>query len=136
MHLRLYFSFRFRRALALALDWAHELRDELTLGYAKRLRDAGISVEQAEAHAEAARDFVMGELVTRNDLEVARRGLDTSILATRRDLEVAQRGLDTSILATRRDLEAAIERQTLRLTVRLGGIVAIGVAILATIIKL
>jgi hypothetical protein len=28
-----------------------------TLGYAKRLRDAGISVEQAEAHAEAARDL-------------------------------------------------------------------------------
>jgi hypothetical protein len=35
-----------------------------TLGYAKRLRDAGISLKQAEAHAEAARDFVMGELVT------------------------------------------------------------------------
>jgi hypothetical protein len=27
-----------------------------TLGYAKRLRDAGISQEQAEAHAEAARE--------------------------------------------------------------------------------
>ena len=96
-----------------------------TLGYAKRLRDAGISMEQAEAHAEAARDFVMGELVTRNDLEVALRELDTSILASRREL-------DASILATRKD----IEHQTLRLTVRLGGIVAIGVAILATIIKL
>lgn len=89
-----------------------------TLAYAKRLRDAGVSQQEAEAHAEAAREFVMGELVTRNDLESVRRELDTSILATRRDLE------------------SAIDRETLRLTVRLGGMVAIAVAILATIIKL
>ena len=89
-----------------------------TLGYAKRLRDAGISTELADAHAEAAREFIMVELVTRTDLEGARRELDTSIVATRRDLE------------------SAIERQTLRLTVRLGGMVAIAVAVLATIIKL
>ena len=89
-----------------------------TLGYAKRLRDAGISPELADAHAEAAREFIMVELVTRTDLEGARRELDTSIVATRRDLE------------------SAIERQTLRLTVRLGGMGAIAVAILATIINL
>jgi len=71
-----------------------------TLGYAKRLRNAGISTEQAEAHAEAAREFIMVELVTKSDLSLA------------------------------------LEHQTLRLTVRLGGMVAIAVAILATIIKL
>jgi hypothetical protein len=71
-----------------------------TLGYAKHLREAGISTEQAEAHAEAAREFIMAELVTKSDLALA------------------------------------LEHQTLKLTVRLGGIVAIGVAILATIIKL
>jgi hypothetical protein len=71
-----------------------------TLGYARRLRDAGIPTEQAEAHADAAREFVMVELVTKSDLA------------------------------------SALEHQTLRLTVRLGGIVAIGVAVLATIIKL
>jgi hypothetical protein len=73
---------------------------------------------EAEAHAEAAREFIMAELVTRNDLEVVRRELDSSILATRRDLT------------------AVIDHQTLKLTVRLGGMVAFAVAILATIIKL
>ncbi len=125
-----------------------------TLAYAKRLRDAGVPTDQAEAHAEAAQAFIMAELVTRTDLEGVRRELDTSILATRRDLEsakreletsilatrtdlqTARRELDTSILTTRRDLEGAIERLTLRLTVRLGGLIAIGVAILAMIIKL
>ncbi len=42
-----------------------------TLGYAKRLADAGIPRPQAEAHAEAARDFIMAELVTKTDLKAA-----------------------------------------------------------------
>ena len=65
-----------------------------TLGYAKRLRDGGVPNAQAEAHAEAAREFIMTELVTKQDLQTA------------------------------------IETQTLRLTVRLGGIVAAGVGVL------
>jgi hypothetical protein len=35
-----------------------------TLGYAKQLRDAGVPPDQAEAHAEAARQFIMAELAT------------------------------------------------------------------------
>jgi hypothetical protein len=66
-----------------------------TLGYSKRLRDAGVPSPQAEAHAEAAREFIMGEVVTKTDM---------------------QNAMDTL---------------TLRLTVRLGGIVAAGVGVLA-----
>jgi hypothetical protein len=69
-----------------------------TLGYAKRLRDGGVPNPQAEAHAEAAREFIMSELVTKQDLQTA------------------------------------IETQTLRLTVRLGGIVAAGVGVLVAAI--
>ena len=69
-----------------------------TLGYAKRLRDGGVPNPQAEAHAEAAREFIMTELVTKQDLQTA------------------------------------IETLTLRLTVRLGGIVAAGVGFLAVAI--
>ena len=78
-----------------------------TLGYAKRLRDAGVSQGQAEAHAEAAREFVMGELVTKADLQ-----------------------------ATRADLQAAMDTLSLRLTLRLGVMLAAGLATLAAIIKL
>ncbi len=82
-----------------------------TLGYAKRLRDAGISQGQAEAHAEAAREFVMGELVTKADLQ-----------------------------ATKADLQAAMDTLSLRLTLRLGVMLATGLAtsigLIAAIIKL
>lgn len=42
-----------------------------TLGYSKKLREAGIPQRQAEAHAEAAREFIMAEVVTKPDLQLA-----------------------------------------------------------------
>ena len=85
-----------------------------TLGYAQRLREAGIDQRLAEAHAAAARDFVMAELATKTDLALTRESLNQSIAM----------------------LEQKIETQTLRLTIRLGGIVTVGVAVLAAILKL
>jgi hypothetical protein len=70
------------------------------VGYMQRLRDAGVAQEQAEAHAQAVRDFVMLELVTRNDLE------------------------------------AAMDRLSLRLTVRMGVMFAAGLTILGAVLKL
>lgn len=78
-----------------------------SLGYAKRLRDSGVAQEQAEAHAEAARDFIMAELVTKSDLQLA--------------------------LAP---LEAKMENLSLQLTVRVGAMVVVAIGVLATILKL
>ncbi|KUL94309.1 hypothetical protein DK26_14935 [Bosea sp. WAO] len=61
-----------------------------TLGYAKALKAGGVKAADAEAMAEAARDFIMAEI------------------------------------ATREDLRQALEVQTLRLTIRLGLMVAGG----------
>jgi len=96
-----------------------------TLGYARHLRQAGVSQDQAEAHAEAARDFVMAELVTKTDLAAERSHLDQAIAAVnlRFDTQTAL-------------LDQKIESQTLRLTVRLGVLMAAGIAILGAIIKL
>jgi len=71
-----------------------------TLSFAQKLRSAGVPDKQAEAHAEAVRDFVMPELATKAD--VVR-------------------------------LEHLIERQTLRLTVRLGGLLVVGIGALAVL---
>jgi hypothetical protein len=78
-----------------------------SLGYARRLRDAGVPQEQAEAHAEAAREFVMAELATRYDLDVLRR-----------------------------ELENKLDTLSLRLTVRMGVMLAAGLSILAAIQRL
>ena len=73
-----------------------------SLGYAKRLRDGGVPQDQAEAHAEAARDFMIAELATKSDLLATEQRLQTSI----------------------NTLE---ETLTLRLTVRLGTMLVVGV---------
>lgn len=71
-----------------------------TLGFAKKLESAGIPRDHAEAHAEAAREFVMAELVTKTDLR------------------------------------EALEKQTLALTVRLGGMLIVAIGALAAITRL
>jgi hypothetical protein len=107
-----------------------------TLGYAKRLRDAGIPQAQAEAHAEAAREFVMAELVTRTDLETGLQAvttdLQTGLQAVRAELQAVRTESHNAVQL----LEAKIDTQTLRLTVRLGGLVAAGIVIVSAIVKL
>jgi hypothetical protein len=85
-----------------------------SLGYAKKLRDAGIAQDQAEAHAEAAREFIMTELATHSDLAVLRADLDV----------------------LRRELENKLDTLTLRLTVRMGIMLAAGLSILAAVLRL
>jgi uncharacterized protein involved in exopolysaccharide biosynthesis len=52
-----------------------------TLSYAKRLRESGIPSHEAEAHAEAVREFIMTELATKSDL-IAQIGSVRSETAT------------------------------------------------------
>ena len=47
-----------------------------TLAYSKRLREKGIPQEQAEAHAEAIREFVMADLATKADIHALEAKMD------------------------------------------------------------
>jgi len=78
-----------------------------TLSYARYLRERGVVQEQAEAHAEAARQFIMAALVTKTDLQTALTHVVTKL-----------------------------DNLGLRLTVRLGVLLAAGIAILGAVIKL
>jgi hypothetical protein len=82
-----------------------------SLSYARHRRDHGVSPAEAEAPAEAARMFVMNELVTKLDF---------------------QSGID----GLRRDLEAKMENLSLRLTVRMGVMLAAGLTLLGAVLKL
>jgi len=133
-----------------------------TLAYAKRLRDGGIPDRTAEVHAEAAREFIMTELVTKSDLEATRRELETSIETVRRELttsiENVRQELTTSIANTRSELKAMIvalsedmkamrrefaatidhrdARLLLRVGIMMGSMLTLGFGIMAALIKL
>src|SRR5262245_8519084 len=99
-----------------------------TLGYAKRLRDAGIPQQHAEAHAEAARDFIMAELVTKTDLQtnlqVLRTDLQADIQTFKGELQAVEARLESKIIA----LEGKVDALTPRMMVFLGGLLAGGIA--------
>ncbi|HTV44045.1 MAG TPA: hypothetical protein VMF05_01910 [Stellaceae bacterium] len=96
-----------------------------SLAYAKHLRDHGVPQEQAEAHAEAARAFIMNELVTKEDLRVTKDDLRAGIDELRRDLE-----------AKIENLSLRMEGMSLRLTVRMGVMFAAGLTLLGAVLKL
>jgi hypothetical protein len=96
-----------------------------SLGYAKRLGERGVPDDQAEAHAEAARDFIMAELVTKTDLLAVRADL----LAVKQELQTVKQELQT-------ELRTSIETQSLRLTIRLGAMLVVAIGALATLLKL
>jgi hypothetical protein len=98
-----------------------------SLGYAKRLRERGVPHDHAEAHAEAARDFIMAELATKTDL---------AELASKSDLRALKADLLTVEQKLQTEIRTSIETLSLRLTVRLGAMLAVGIGALATILKL
>jgi hypothetical protein len=100
-----------------------------SLGYAKRLRDRGIPNDQAEAHAEAARDFIMPEIATKADLLATEHRLRTEFRAGITELQTELR---TSVT----ELRTSNETLGLRLTVRFGAMLVVGLGALATILKL
>jgi hypothetical protein len=66
-----------------------------SLAYTRHLEGQGVDRKQAEAHAEAVQKFVIAEVATRTDLQ-----------------------------AVKDELKTAMENVTLRLTVRLGAMLA------------
>ena len=78
-----------------------------TLSYARRLREVGVPQEQAEVHAEALAAAVTETLATKHDLQE----------------------LSATMKQDLRELE-------LRLSMRLGGMLGVGVAVVAALVRL
>lgn len=96
-----------------------------TLSFARFLREHGVSPEHAEAHAEAARQFIMTELVTKQDL-----------LLLRQDLQAASAQYDIKLSHLSAQFDSKLDNLSLRLTVRLGVMLTAGIAAIATLSKL
>lgn len=56
-----------------------------TLAYARRLKEAGVSDEQAEAHAEAIRDAVTRGVATKSDIAELRAEMRAEMRELRAD---------------------------------------------------
>ena len=85
-----------------------------TLEFVKRLRAANFTEAQAEAMAEAIAAVVTEQLATKADIAELRRELGAEIESVRREIKESE----------------------YRLTIRLGGMLAAAVAVVAALVKL
>jgi len=89
-----------------------------TLAYAKKLKSAGFTEQQAEAQAEALAEIVDERLATKTDIHALRR---------------IMKEMETSLTRDMKELELHLKHD---LTLRLGGMLAAAIAIVAALIKL
>lgn len=89
-----------------------------TLKFAKRLKEAGFTESQAEALASAEAELIEASLATKRDLK---------------ELEVK---LSRDIEALRANLQRDLKDMEYRLTIRLGGLIALAVGAVAALVKL
>ena len=85
-----------------------------TLSYARRLKASGFSDEQAETLADATRELVVQDFATKGDIAT----------------------LKTDLVALEQRITAAMDNLSLRLTVRVGVMLAAGLSILGVVLKL
>jgi len=89
-----------------------------SLTFARRLKTAGFTEARAEALADANRDMLVPDLATKADLK-------TEIASVRAE-----------IVAMKQELKSDIEALGLKLTIRLGAMIAAAIAILGAVLRL
>jgi hypothetical protein len=103
-----------------------------TLSYARRLRQAGMP----EAIADATRDFVLEDVATNAHLARAEESLKAKIGRVERELKAEITSMRAEMAALEQRVIAAIEAQALRLTVRMGIMLAAGLSLVTALIGL
>ena len=127
--------------MAIALD---------TLAYARRLREAGFSEQQAEGQAEALAAAMTDTLATKQDLELLRH--DAEVRFTRIDarftqidarfariddrFEYLERHIDTRFADQEARIDAKLADLERRMTTRLGGITVAGIGVVSALVRI
>jgi predicted phage-related endonuclease len=129
-----------------------------TLTYAKKLRDAGFTQEQAEVQAHALADIVEERLATKQDIATLHRDIKELEAALKRDIKELEaalkhdiKELETSLKRDMKELETSLHRDMkeqetslqrdmkdmeYRMTIRLGAMLAVSITIMGALVKL
>lgn len=107
-----------------------------TLAYAKKLIAAGVSEKQAEVQAETLAGVIEEQLATKRDL----KELEVSLKHDMKEIEVSlkhdMKELEVSLRHDINELKRDIKELEMRITVRLGVMLAASIAIVAALVKL
>jgi predicted phage-related endonuclease len=121
-----------------------------TLKFANRLKEAGFTEQQAEALAHAEAEFIEQNLATKRDIADIKRDiadlkrdmkeLEVTLRNDMKQLEITLRNeikqLDVKIEQIRSDLTRDLKDLEYRMTIKLGTMMVVAVAAMATLVKL
>jgi prephenate dehydratase len=96
-----------------------------TLAYARKLREAGFSEQQAEGQAEALAAAMTDTLATKQDLDVIRERIQS-----------LERHMDTRFVAQDARMDAKLADLERRMTMRLGGITVTGIGVVSALVRI
>jgi hypothetical protein len=110
-----------------------------TLKFAKRLKEAGFTEQQAEALAAAEAELIEQNLATKRDITDIKRDI-ADVKRDIKELEVTLRNdmkqLDVKIEQIRSDVARDLKDVEYRMTIKLGTMMVVAVAAMATLVKL
>ena len=114
-----------------------------TYAAVKKLKEAGFTEQQAEAQTTLLMDVIAGELATKHDIEAIKHDIETLKLdlenvraELKRDIETLRAELKRDIETLRADMKHDMKELELRLTIKLGAMLALAVGAVATLVKL
>ena len=121
-----------------------------TYAAVKKLKEAGFTEQQAEAQTTLLTDVIAGELATKHDIEAVKHDIETVKLdlenvraELKRDIETLRLNLENVRAELKRDIETLradmkhdMKELELRLTIKLGAMLALAVGAVATLVKL
>ncbi|MFN2377700.1 MAG: hypothetical protein ABR538_14270 [Candidatus Binatia bacterium] len=114
-------------AMAMALD---------TLAYARRLRQAGFSEQQAEGQAEALAAAMTDTLATKQDLMLLRQDAEVRFSQVDARFEYLERHIDTRFAEQEARIDAKLADLERRMTTRLGGITVAGIGVVSALVRI
>jgi hypothetical protein len=107
-----------------------------TLRLARRLEAAGLAAPVAAGASEALAEAMSGaELATKSDLEATESALRADLSALRTDLKASEAALRADLKASESAVRSDMELLRRDMTIRLGGMMILGVGILLTAMR-
>jgi long-subunit acyl-CoA synthetase (AMP-forming) len=101
-----------------------------TLQYAKRLKQAGFTEEQAEIQAEALSELIDDRLATKLDLKELERQMRLEIGEVKVEIKELERAMKLDTKGIEERLSNKINEISYKITIKLGGMMVAGVVTL------
>ena len=109
-----------------------------THAFVKRLTQAGMDEQQAEALVECQVQLINDSLATKQDIEEVKRDIEALRLETKKDIQEIKKDIEALRLETKREiatLKTDMQKMELRLTLRLGSVIVVTMGVFATLVK-